>query len=182
MRRTKKGVTLVELIICCGIIVMIGGACTAVLMSGHKIFNNSAASANAQLETDVLQTYLTNMIPRAPTIRQLESVEAISDENDKDCIYIDNDGIFFIRVDGKSVELRSVVEFEYKLVPAGKHVNRRRPQFVYKVTLVDGTTYTSGFVLGNLIYDFAIAQDDSSFTSFATVSEIPVCFTAISLN
>lgn len=181
MKKSKRGVTLVELIICCGIIVMVGGACTSVLMSGHNIFNNSAASANAQLETEVLQTYLTNMIPRAPAIRQLADVGAVDDANmnAKNCIYIDNSGTFFIRVNGKDVEIRSIVEFEYKLEAAGKNVNRRRPQFVYKVTMVGGATYTSGFVLGNLIYDTAISQVNSTYTSFRSVRDNPVCFNAI---
>ena len=182
MKNSKRGVTLTELIICCAIIVLVSGACTSVLMSGHKIFNNSANSANAQLETDVLQTYLTNMIPRAPAIRQLTDIEEVDalNANVKDCIYIDENGTFFIRVDGKDVEISAIVDFEYMLKPAGKNVNRRRPQFVYKVTLQDGTSYTSGFVIGNLIYDFAVGQAGSDYTSFQSVSDRPVCFTPAS--
>lgn len=189
MKTTKKGVTLVELIICCGIIVMVGGACTAVLMSGHKIFNNSAASANAQLETDVLQTYLTSFVPLASTVRELEGLDDVDDitVNAKDCIYIDDEGTFFIRIKGKDVTVRSVTDFKYRLVPAGDKVGTRRPQFVYEVTMTDGTTYTSGFVLSNLVYDSIFKDENNNdinlgLKNFRSVSDNPVCFTPVSVS
>lgn len=189
MKRTKKGVTLVELIICCGIIVMVGGACTAVLMSGHKIFNNSAASANAQLETDVLQTYLTSFVPLASTVRELDGVDDVNDANvnAKDCIYIDDEGAFFIRINGKDVSVHSVTDFKYRLVPAGQEKNGCRPQFVYEVTMIDGTTYTSGFVLSNLVYEKLFKDENNNeinlgLKEYQSVSDNPVCFTPVSVS
>lgn len=53
MKRTKKGITLVELVVCCGIMVMLAGACTAVLVSGARLFSDSSDTARAQLQYTV---------------------------------------------------------------------------------------------------------------------------------
>ena len=153
MRKNKKGVTLVELIICCGIIVMIGGACTAVLMSGHKIFTNSSNSANAQLDTNVIQTYFTNVLPRSKSIFATSIIAA--QENTEDfCIYFaGDDKVFTLRTAGKDVALNSVADFKYNLIPAGDGTDDAvKPQFIYTVTMKDGSSYTGGYVLMNLHY------------------------------
>ena len=50
MKKSKKGITLVELVICCAIIVMLGGACTAVLASGSRVYNQSTSAATSQMD------------------------------------------------------------------------------------------------------------------------------------
>lgn len=156
MRKNKRGVTLVELIICCGIMVMVGGACTAVLMSGHNIFNNSANAANTQLDADVIQMYLTNAVPRATAISQIEMATddlEVAEARSKItgcCLYF-HDDTFYIRSNGKDIAIPSVVDFKYHLENSGKTGSTSaRALFTYTVTGTDGSSYSSGFVLGNI--------------------------------
>lgn len=181
MKENKRGVTLVELIICCGIIVMIGGACTAVLMSGHKIFNNSASSAGAQLDTDVIQTYLTSIVPRTKTVSNVTEVEAAT--NTTDCVLYfagdEDDDVFTIRLNGKDTTLQSVVDFQYQMKPAGDGEDDAvKPQFCYTVTMTDGSTYTSGFVLINLNYK--TCEADLCIEQSAKVR--PICISVASAS
>lgn len=178
MKTSKKGITLVELIICCGIIVMLGGACTAVLMSGERIFSRSSSSANAQLDTDVVQSYLTYILPRATTITQLPDSSAASIPSTGVCVYFDEtDDTFVIRVDGKDTAIRSVTSFTYSLVRAGDPLSvSARAQFVYTFGTNDGASYTSGFVLSNKAYSDIIAQADMTSTTDVDAAEHPICF------
>ena len=179
MKKSKKGVTLVELIICCGIIVMLGGACTAVLLSGQRIFNTSSGSAGAQLDTDVVQAYLTNVVPRATNIGQPSDVSAITAGT---CLYFAGGGsdVFTIRIDGKETSIRSVSDFKYQIVPAGT-ADSARSQFLYELTMDDGSTYSSGFIMGNLAYTKIIDVDHNpvdfvSFSGEISAKTYPVCF------
>ncbi len=146
INRNKKGVTLVELVICCAIIVMLGGACTALLMSGNTIYNRSSASANAQLDADVLQTYMLNILPRCNKLAtdHLEGSEV-------NCIYFNEDGKFCLERSGSVTTITAISKLEYEVVQAGNS-DTSRAQLVYTVTLDDGSTFTSGFVLANLPY------------------------------
>lgn len=176
MKKSKKGITLVELVLCCAIIVMLGGACTALLMSGNTIFNQSSSTANAQLDADVLQTYMMNLLPRTNDISQpsLAEAKALSEGN---CIFFDdeNDDLFTLRIDGENTTIRSIEEFEYSIVRAGAESSTTaRAQLFYTVTLADGTTFSSGFVLSNIKYD------DSTMSAMSgKVSEKPFGFSPV---
>ena len=119
MKNSKKGVTLVELVICCAIIVMLGGACTAVLASGSTIFNKSSQTANAQLDSDVLQNFMMNLIPSAKNVSQIGLTEAKGLQNGN-CLYFDheNDNMFTVRADKSNTTIRSVTEFVYEIICA----------------------------------------------------------------
>ena len=98
MKKSKKGVTLVELIICCGIIVMLGGACTAVLASGSTIFNQRSRMAGAQLDADVLQTYMINILPSAENIKDTPRDDAKDIAADQgEALFFNDNGEFTIR-------------------------------------------------------------------------------------
>ena len=170
MKRSKKGITLVELVITCAIIVLLGGACTSVLVSGQSIFNTSTKSANAQLDADVLQTYLMNLLPPSKNIQQISVANAKSQDTGN-CLYFDGDQ-FTLRSEGKDTVISSVTEFAYSVVPAGDPDSTTvRAQLQYTITLKVGSTLEGGFVLGNLAYDDSIAYHD------AKVSVNPLSFT-----
>ena len=153
MKRSKKGITLVELVITCAIIVLLGGACTSVLVSGQSIFNTSTKSANAQLDADVLQTYLMNLLPPSKNIKQVVSVDAAKSQDTGNCLYFDGDQ-FTLRSEGKDTVISSVTEFAYSVVPAGDPASAKvRAQLQYTITLKDGSTLEGGFVMGNVAYD-----------------------------
>ena len=153
MKKSKKGVTLVELVICCAIIVMLGGACTAVLASGANIFNTSSKTANAQLDADVLQTFMINNLPSAEnpdTSCSLDEAKALTDGV---AIYIE-DEVLTIQVDGNPTTIRSVTGFEYAFVKAGDPASESaRAQFTYTASLNNGSTLSGGFILGNQKYN-----------------------------
>lgn len=173
MKKTKKGVTLVELVICCAIIVMLGGACTAVLLSGHSIFNTSSKAANAQLDSDVLQTYMMNLLPSAKNVDQLSLAEAKALTSGNSVYFDDENGdVFTLQIDGEKNTIRSIAEFEYSIARAGDSASSTaRAQFLYTVTMTDGSSFTGGFVLSNMKYD-----DTSMATMTGKVSEAPFCF------
>lgn len=172
MRKSKKGITLVELVICCTIIVLLGGACSAVLASGATIFNQSTSTANAQLDAEVLQSFMMNLIPSTHDVSQI-SVDEAKALADGSCLYFDseNDGKFTVQVDGKKTTIRSIKEFEYEIVRAGDPASdTARAQLKYTVHLVGGSKMEGGFVLSNVKFT---APD---FTGKAKVSENPLCF------
>lgn len=176
MKKSKKGITLVELVLCCAIIVMLGGACTALLMSGNTIFNQSSSTANAQLDSDVLQSYMMNLLPRTNAISQ-PSLDDAKDLSEGNCIYFDdeNDDLFTLRINGEKTTIRSIEEFEYSIVRAGAASSATaRAQLLYTVTLTDGTIFSSGFVLSNIKYDESTMSDISG-----KVSEKPFGFSPI---
>ncbi len=154
MKKSKKGVTLVELVICCFIIVMLGGACTAVLMSGEHIFSTSSKAAGAQLDGDVVQTYLLKLLPYGKQVKvdTLASVKASTTGNG---LYFDdeNDNEFTIRIDGDNTTVAAITGFRYKFVEAGDAASTTaRAQFVYKVSMDDGGEFSGGFVMSNIKY------------------------------
>ena len=173
MKNSKKGITLVELIICCAIIVMLGGACSAVLASGSRIFNTSSQTASAQLDSDVLQNFMMNLIPSSKNVSQITVTEA-KGLTHGNCLFFDdeNDNVFTVRVDGKNTSIRSIKEFEYQIIRAGDpDSNTARAQFVYTVTLSDGNTLSGGFVLSNMKFDEGLMPEING-----KVSEKPFCF------
>ena len=173
MKNSKKGITLVELIICCAIITMLAGACTTVLASGSHIFNQSSQAANAQLDSDLLQTSLMNLIPSAHNVSKDMSLEEAKDLTTGYAIYFDddNEGQFTLLNNGRATTVRSVKEFEYSIVCAGVP-GTARAQFVYEAVMVDGSKLNGGFIFSNLKYDEETMADFDSISA----ADTPVCF------
>ena len=154
MKQSKKGITLVELVICCAILVLLGGACTAVLVSGQTVFNTSSKTANAQLDADVLQTYLMNLLPPAKNIKAGSLDEATVTTEKFNAIFFDNDNVFTLRRGKDFTTIQSIAGFQYKIVPAGETTSTSaRAQLQYTITLTDGSEIKGGFVLANVKYD-----------------------------
>ena len=183
IKNSKKGITLVELVICCAILILIGGAVVAVLMSGEHVFSTSANSANAQMELEVLQTNLMGIIPSAKNV-------SVSSKNDDDYVFpssgysiysddnhliirssveINNNGVKDVST--KETTLNEIASFTYEITPAGiipqettsdgieaSKTATARPLFSYTVIFNDGSTYTGGFVISNLPY-ISIQED-----------------------
>ena len=160
MKNSKKGMSLVELVICCAIIVMLGGACTAVLASGSSIFNQSSRTANAQLDSDVLQNYMIQLVPSAKRVGQIEK-DDVATLGEEICFYFDEEsGKFTIRTSAdKSTTISSVTEFTYKVICAGEEGNNARAQLMYTAKFMDGSSMNSGFVLSNVKYGASISGD-----------------------
>lgn len=125
MKNSKKGVTLVELVICCAILVLLAGACTALLVSGQSAFNTSSQAANSQLESSVLQTHLLNIVPRASNIVPVDATDTDTfaqvkemTQADGHCLYF-QDGVLVIRTGGKDYFIDTIAEFEYDIQVAG---------------------------------------------------------------
>lgn len=154
MKQSKKGITLVELVICCAILVLLGGACTAVLVSGQTVFNTSSKTANAQLDADVLQTYLMNLLPPAKNIKAGSLDEATVTTEKFNAIFFDNDNVFTLRRGKDFTTIQSITGFQYNIVSAGEAASTSaRAQLQYTITLTDGSEINGGFVLANVKYD-----------------------------
>lgn len=175
MKKSKKGVTLVELVICCAIIVMLGGACTAVLMSGEHVYSTSSHSANAQLDADVLQTYMMNLLPSTGQVSQL-SGSSPTIPTTGNCMYF-NEGVFTLRRNGEDTTIRAVSGFTYTLERAGTSASARA-QFVYTATMNDGSTFSGGFIMNNMTYDAALKAlvGEGNPVAVWKLEEHPFCF------
>ena len=160
MRKSKKGVTLVELVICCAIIVMLGGACTAVLASGATIFNQSSSTANAQLDAEVLQNFMIDLIPSTHEIEQTD-LNTAKNSTTGTYLYFEDD-VFTIQIDGKKTTIRSVTEFEYDIIRAGDPASETaRAQLKYTARMADGNELEGGYVLSNVKYSSISVSADA---------------------
>ena len=170
MKKSKKGITLVELVICCAIIVMLGGACTAVLMSGENIYTNSSKAANAQMDVNVVQTYMKNLLPSSTGIIQTD-VDTAKASTSGTYMYFDGDS-FTIRIDGSDTTIRAISDMKYSMVKAGDpNSTNARVQFQYTVTTTDNSTLSGGFVLSNVSYD----PDTMEAISDQELRTLPIC-------
>lgn len=169
MKNSKKGVTLVELVICCAILVMLGGACTAVLTSGAQIFNSSAQTANAQMDAEVLQNFMVKVLPSANnpiTNYTLSHAKAMETGT---AIYVDDD-VLIIQINGTPTSINSIKELKYSFIKAGDaDSTNAKTLFAYTATLINGKTLDGGFIMSNVDYS-------SSFPVDVLASKQPVCF------
>ena len=156
MKKSKKGVTLVELVICCAITVMLAGACTAVLISGQRVWKSGSESANAQMTADVIQTSLYGKLPSydkataAHKDSETEYSYTVSAATGT-VIYISEDDGLVIRTNGKNMTLDDVKDMTVSLLKVGSKESART-QFNYTATLVDGREFSGGIVISNLIH------------------------------
>ena len=148
MKNSKKGVTLVELIICCAIMVMLGGACSAVIASGATVFNRSTRTAGAQLESDALQNYMINILPSVNNINIYDN-SAMLNESKYVFLNAENEDHFTIRSNGTNTAIRSIKEFKYAVISAGSNTDARA-QFIFVATIDDGSQLTGGYVMSNV--------------------------------
>ena len=172
MKKSKKGVTLVELVICCAITVMLAGACTAVLVSGQRIWNSGSKSANAQMTADVMQTNLYNRLS-AVNGAEITTVSAAKTPlagagltlDGSFALYMDGeDGakIFTMDAGGNLTTLEDVENFEFSFTKAGaEDSTTARAQFNYTATLNDGREFSGGMVVSNLKYDEILGYNAS---------------------
>jgi len=174
MKKSKKGVTLVELVICCAIIVLLGGACTAVLVSGNNLFNKGSASANAQMDMDVLQTYLMNELPRTRDLGP-SGVPGDSDTAGG-YLYFNDEGVFTLRLDGKDTTIDDITGFTWSIVQAGVK-ETSRPQFQFTATMADGSTISGGYVLISMAFDEATMGEGRM--SGMNLAEFPFWFSSV---
>lgn len=181
MKKSKKGVTLVELVICCGILVILAGACTAVLMSGEKVFSTSANSANTQIEANVLQNFLFGQLPSVKTVTTV-SVDDAKAATEGTYLYFDDD-VFTINAEGSQTTIDSVQEFKCSFLKAGESASvSARAQFTYTVTMKDGSTFSGGMVLSNMKYDDSIMSVDNGDGTHTpieySIKDVPAAFDA----
>jgi len=168
MNRSKKGVTLVELVIACTIMVLLAGACTAVLVSGQRLFITGAQTATNQLEANLLQTSLLKSLPNVIGL-EVKSIDAVLNDANADgvSIFMKPGDALTIRKNGVNMTVNNVKSFEYKFKRAGKEAsydadgdpttpevttNTAKTRFVYTAELEDGTSITGGLVLTNIPY------------------------------
>lgn len=176
MKRTKKGFTLVELIICCAIMTMLAGACTALLMSGEKLFSTGSKSALTQMDVNVLQTTMLNRLPSANSVElvlgEIPEEQATPGEDEKNVTElffdeVDGKQVFTIRHDGKGTTIPEIEEFTCYLMPIGAS-ETARAQFHYTATCKNGAVYSGGMALSTM--NFATATADAAFPA-ALISE-----------
>lgn len=186
MKRSKKGVTLVELIICCAITVMLAGACTAVLISGQRVWKSGSESANAQMTADVMQTNLYNRLPTMNGAAVTDVAAAKTTPAGADSwfsLYLDGaDGeakVFTMNAGGNTTTLEDVTDLSFAFTKAGDpDSDTARAQFVYTATLVDGREFSGGLVISNLKFEDITGYTDGDEHTLG--SEKAILFTKTS--
>ena len=174
MKKSKKGITLVELVICCGIIVLLGGACTAVLLSGERVFSSSSNMANTQMEANVLQTFLLNRLPLVKEIEETNIAAATTKVSFED---IEGDKQLTILSGGTRTVLGGVSSFRYSYSKAGDAVSTTaRTMLNYTATMDDGSSFSGGLLLGNIVYDDDIMEDASGNSIEFDLETNPLAF------
>lgn len=187
MKKSKKGVTLVELVICCFIIVMLGGACTSLLMSGEHIYSTSADAAGAQLDSDVLQTYMMKLLPltKGAGLVAESEFESAKSSTSGNYLYFDeaNEGKFTLRMNGDNTTIGSISDFYYKVEKAGTS-DSARAQFVYKVTMNDDSEFVGGFVMSNVKYVniTQIPEDKVDDEGYVNLKSLPFYFSSVTVD
>ena len=173
MKKSKKGVTLVELIICCAITVLLAGACTAVLISGQRVWKSGSDSANAQMTADVMQT---NFYNRLSSVNGAEITTVSAAKTPLAGAGLTLDGSFALYMDGEDgakiftmdaggnlTTLEDVEKFEFSFTKAGAEASTTaRAQFVYTATLADGREFSGGLVISNLQYEDITGYTDGA--------------------
>lgn len=151
MRKSKKGITLVELVICCVIMILLAGACTAVVVSGQRLFISGSQTANTQLETNVLQTAIMNSLPKMGVAKRdtVANVKSTLAADGGVGIYFDETtSTFTISKADSDITVNGVKSFKYDFKKVGS-TDTARTQFVYEVTMADNSTLSGGVVLIN---------------------------------
>lgn len=180
MKRTKKGFTLVELIICCAIMTMLAGACTALLMSGEKLFSTGSKSALTQMDVNVLQTTILNRLPSANAVELVlgeipeeQATPGADEKNVTELFFDEVDGkqVFTIRHDGKGTTIPEIEEFTCYLMPIGASTTARA-QLNYTATCKNGDVYSGGMALSTM--NFATATSDADFPAALTDADTPL--------
>ena len=146
MKRSKKGFTLVELIICCVIMTMLAGACTALLMSGEKLFSTGSQSAITQMDVSLLQTSLLKQLPSTQKVDKLDAAGSSTKDTE---LFFNDEGVFTIRHNGKDITIHEISSFNCTLTKIGES-QKARTQFSYVATCKDGTTYSGGMALSTM--------------------------------
>ena len=155
INKSKKGVTLVELVICCVIMVLLGGACTAVIVSGQKLFLTGSQTANKQLEANVLQTTMVNSLPKMVDVEQDSVINvktAIATNGGVGIYFDDSTSVFTISCDGSDITVNGVKEFTYEFKQVGTNTDTARTQVVYTAKMSSDSTdspISGGVVLTN---------------------------------
>ena len=180
MKRSKKGFTLVELIICCAIMTMLAGACTALLMSGEKLFSTGSKSALTQMDVNVLQTTILNRLPSANAVELVlgeipeeQATPGADEKNVTELFFDEVDGkqVFTIRHDGKGTTIPEIEEFTCYLMPIGASTTARA-QLNYTATCKNGDVYSGGMALSTM--NFATATSDADFPAALTDADTPL--------
>ncbi len=156
MKKSKKGVTLVELVICCAITVMLAGACTAVLISGQRVWKSGSESANAQMTADILQTSLYGKLPSYGSVEVVSTanstgVSTLKGSATGTLLYFNDEDVLVIQNSGDTMTVNDVTDFTYTFLKVGSKESART-QFNYTATLADGREFSGGIVISNLAF------------------------------
>ena len=169
MKKSKKGVTLVELVICCAIMVMLAGACTAVLVSGQRLYASGSGSANARITADLLQTSLYGKLPGKGSVKVIPvsvaaDVTPVKGSSTGTALYFQDGDVLVIQNDGNPMTVNDVTGFTYTFQKVGIN-DSARTQFHYTATLANGGTCSGGIVSSKLAFqDITLAADTGSTT------------------
>ena len=176
MRKSKKGITLVEMVIACVIMVLLGGACTAVLVSGQKLFLSGTTMANNQLDSNVVQTTMLKALPKTERVIWKNTVNSARAEDTGVSIFFEIDaagevGSLVIRQNETEITVNKVKDFSYSFERVGQKndaeptLETAKAQFIYTVVMEDDSVITGGVVLTNVRYrdvDDSLDDDEMS--------------------
>ena len=157
-KRSKRGITLVELAICCAITLLLGGGCLTVLLSGRDMFDKGAQTADAMLEADIFQTLMMQQLPSVTGIAQTDPDDISKNETCRRLAVEDN--AVTIHIGDNVIRLAAISDCRYSVIPAGLPTSdSAQSQLVYTLYFKDGTSLSGGFVMTGIRYaDAALGE------------------------
>lgn len=169
--RSKRGITLVELAICCAITLLLGTACLTVLLSGRGMFDKGVQTANSMLEADIFQTFMMQQLPYATGIAQTVPNDLAQSERYSHLTA--ENGKLTIDTGGSTICLATIKDCSYAVIPAGLPSSKlTQPQLVYTLHFEDGASLSGGFVMANMRYEDALME---SFSGALSEKPLVIC-------
>lgn len=163
-KQSKRGITLVELIICCAITLLLGGACLTVLLSGQDMFTKGTQTANTMMEAEIFQTFMLEQLPSASEIAQTEP-NGISQSKMYSRLTVEDQAVT-ISTGDNIIRLATISDCRYAVIPAGLPASASaQPQLVYTLYFADGASLSGGFVMTNMRYAEWIAEEFQALLS-----------------
>lgn len=97
LKKTKKGFTLLELIIALGIFTIVMAVVFPFFLSNYKTINNTSIKSELQSEAENIMSYISKSFMEGSSIENINCIE--NDYVDYVKIKLDNNNYYFFRVD-----------------------------------------------------------------------------------
>lgn len=181
--RSKKGVTLTELIIVCGVMAVIIAAASTVLITGGRIFRQGANTTNAMGQIEIVEKWLQNSMSVANNTMRIGSITDPRPANsvafyfdDKENLHISSKGPQTTDPE-ESTELDNIRNIKIKFTTDATPLSRVTAS--YTIETKTGSSASGAVVMNNISAkfdwikkEFLVLKNDSTVVEANCQTEI----------